>query len=122
MYPFLSLRGTVNAGLAYELLSKGCEVAGGAANPPVGEGLSYFAQGGKDQKNLGCTMDSHCLQFNPCLGEHVCSAGTCVQVPGTAPVCDDGKKVSNLSSTLFSSCMRLSEVLLTPMFSTFKPF
>ncbi|KAK1746751.1 subtilase family serine peptidase [Skeletonema marinoi] len=41
--------GRVNAGNAYELLKNGCEVAGGDSNPPAGEGLSYFALGGKDQ-------------------------------------------------------------------------
>jgi hypothetical protein len=40
-----------------------------------------------------------------------------VQVPGTAPVCDDGKKVSNLLSTLSSLWLwvllwRLARVLL----------
>ena len=46
---FISLRGIVNAGNAYELLKNGCEFAGGDSNPPAGEGLSYFALGGKDQ-------------------------------------------------------------------------
>ncbi len=110
-------RGTVNAGLAYELLSKGCEKAGGATEPPEGQELSYFANGGKHQKNLGCTSHEHCEQNNPCLGEFVCTAGACVQVPGTAPVCDDGKKVSNLLSTLSSLWLwvllwRLARVLL----------
>jgi hypothetical protein len=46
---FISLRGIVNAGNAYELLKNGCEFAGGDSNPPADEGLSYFALGGKDQ-------------------------------------------------------------------------
>ena len=49
VYSFISLRGRVNAGNAYELLKNGCEVAGGDSNPPAGEGLSYYALGGKDQ-------------------------------------------------------------------------
>jgi|SaaInl74LU_5_DNA_1037368.scaffolds.fasta_scaffold08638_3 hypothetical protein len=49
VYSFISLRGRVNAGNAYELLKNGCEVAGGDSNPPADEGLSYFALGGKDQ-------------------------------------------------------------------------
>jgi len=86
--------GLVNAGNAYELLSKGCDVAGGLADPPEGKELHDLALGGKFQKNVGCTLDEHCDQSNPCLGEFVCNAGTgtCEQVAGTAPVCDDGKK------------------------------
>mmetsp|Transcript_31703 Transcript_31703/g.54068 ORF Transcript_31703/g.54068 Transcript_31703/m.54068 type:complete len:1393 (-) Transcript_31703:224-4402(-) len=84
--------GIVNAGDAYELLKQGCEVAGGATNPPEGQELHDLALGGKDQKNVGCTLDEHCEQGNPCLGEFVCNAGTCEQVAGSAPVCDDGIK------------------------------
>uniref|UniRef100_A0A7S2LU14 subtilisin n=1 Tax=Skeletonema marinoi TaxID=267567 RepID=A0A7S2LU14_9STRA len=84
--------GIVNAGDAYELLKQGCEVAGGATDPPEGGELHDLALGGKDQKNVGCTIDAHCEQGNPCLGEFVCNAGTCEQVAGSAPVCDDGLK------------------------------
>lgn len=96
-HSIISFRGTVNAGNAYELLSKGCEVAGGLADPPDGKELSDLAQGGRFQKDEGCSIDAHCEQANPCLGEYVCNTGTgtCEQVAGTAPVCDDGKKVSS---------------------------
>mmetsp|Transcript_5909 Transcript_5909/g.8582 ORF Transcript_5909/g.8582 Transcript_5909/m.8582 type:complete len:1387 (+) Transcript_5909:150-4310(+) len=84
--------GTVNAGSAYDLLSKGCEVAGGVTDPPGDGELSDLAKGGKDQLDLGCTLDEHCDQSNPCLGTLQCIAGTCEQIAGSAPVCDDGKK------------------------------
>ena len=104
----LSLRGLVNAGNAYELLSKGCDVAGGLADPPEGKELHDLALGGKFQKHVGCTLDEHCDQSNPCLGEFVCNAGTgtCEQVAGTAPVCDDGKKVSSLPQLYLMYCSK----------------
>ena len=99
------LRGTVNAGKAYELLSKGCEVAGGVSDPPEGKELHDLALGGMFQKNEGCTLDEHCEQSNPCLGEFVCNVvnATCEQVAGSAPVCDDGIKVSSQSCGFYSS-------------------
>ena len=65
VYLFIS-RGIVNAGNAYELLSTGCETAGGLATPLNGQDLSDIANGGKDQKNEGCTLDAHCDQSNFC--------------------------------------------------------
>lgn len=106
-----SCRGTVNAGSAYDLLSKGCEVAGGVTDPPGDGELSDLAKGGKHQLDLGCTLDEHCDQSNPCLGTFQCIAGTCEQIAGSAPVCDDGKKVS----IRFKSFVTFHTLLLMPM-------
>ena len=56
--------GMVNAGLAYELLngSEGCEAGG--AFPAENQALSDMAQGGKDQKQIGCLIDAHCSDGN----------------------------------------------------------
>lgn len=111
----MTLRGIVNAGMAYDLLKQGCEVAGGLKDPTtVGEGLSSLALGGKDQLDVGCTKDEHCPSDNPCLGQFFCNAANaCELISNTKPVCNDNIKVRNLSSKLFflctspSSCSRL---------------
>ncbi len=108
-----SRRGTVNAGSAYDLLSKGCEVAGGVTDPPGDGELSDLANGGKDQLNVGCTLDEHCDQSNPCLGAFQCISGTCEPVAGSAPVCDDNLKVSISQTYLRAS------ILLMPMLTLF---
>ena len=73
----------MNAGHAYELLKTGCETAGGVGTPLHGQGLSDIANGGKDQKNVGCTLDAHCDQSNFCDTE----TSTCVPPP-----CPSGEK------------------------------
>lgn len=77
----LSLRGNVDAKAAYDLLESGCENAGGLAYPPSGN-LHDLAKGGKFQKDEGCTIDAHCDQFNPALGNYFCdtSTGSCERV------------------------------------------
>lgn len=83
--------GIVNAGRAYELLLLGCESAGGAY-PAVNQTLSDMAQGGKDQKDIGCTSDFQCTDENMCNGIRKCdlSTNTCYIEEGTEVVCDDG--------------------------------
>lgn len=90
--------GMVNAGLAYELLngSEGCEAGG--AFPAENQALSDMAQGGKDQKQIGCLIDEHCFDGNMCLGVQLCNvtSNTCYVEENTVPDCDDGIKVSSL--------------------------
>lgn len=88
--------GIVNAGKAYELLSQGCELAGGAHNDTVGIPLSEMSLGGQSQKQIGCIADDDCSDENLCLGTQKCNATSnmCYVEPGTAPVCDDGDLVS----------------------------
>jgi len=90
--------GMVNAGLAYELLngSEGCEAGG--AFPAENQALSDMAQGGKDQKQIGCLIDAHCSDANMCLGVQLCNvtSNTCYVQENTVPDCDDGVKVSFL--------------------------
>lgn len=94
VYSFFS-RGIVNAGYAYELLSTGCETAGGLATPLNDQELSDIAYGGKDQKNKGCTLDAHCDQFNFChveTSECVASPPTPTPPPTVPPPCPSGQK------------------------------
>lgn len=93
--------GIVNAGKAYDLLSQGCDVAGGLASLGDGSGLSDMALGGKDQKQVGCTLDSHCADENLCLGVQLCNttSNTCYVQENTVPDCDDGVKVRVCSTT-----------------------
>ena len=46
-----------------------------------------MALGGKDQKDEGCTLDVHCDQENPELGQFVChkSTGRCDAYTGPTP-------------------------------------
>ena len=91
--------GIVNAGLAYELLNgaEGCEAGG--ARPQEGQSLSEMAQGGKDQKQIGCLIDEHCADANMCLGVQLCNvtSNTCYVQENTTPDCDDNVKVSSPS-------------------------
>lgn len=85
----LSLRGIVNAGLAYELLQNGCEFAGGPSpDPAVGEKLSDKALGGRDQK--------------------------CAAV-----VCDDGLDVSNSSIIVIQTFLCMCPSLMYLKFALF---
>ncbi len=97
VYLFIS-RGIVNAGNAYELLSTGCETAGGLATPLNDKELSDIANGGKDQKNEGCTLDAHCDQSSFCHvgtseSECVASPPTPTTPPGPGTLCPSGQKI-----------------------------
>jgi len=79
--------GIVDAGAAYELLSNGCEEAGGKyPNTAAGQSLSEMALGGFEQKNIGCVNDQQCF-IGPSYGERECNLDTnvCFTTPGTAP-------------------------------------
>lgn len=95
--------GIVNAGRAYELLLLGCESAGGAY-PAVNQTLSDMAQGGKDQKDIGCTSDFQCTDENMCNGIRKCdlSTNTCYIEEGEV-FCIS---IADLSSTIFNSSDR----------------
>ncbi len=91
VYSFI-FRGIVNAGHAYELLKTGCETAGGVGTPPNGQQLSDIANGGKDQKNEGCTIDAHCDQSNFCYTEtSECVAAPPAPTPAPGAPCPSGQ-------------------------------
>ena len=88
--------GIVNAGKAYELLSQGCEIAGGSyPDAAANQTLSEMALGGSTQKQRGCLLDEHCYDANLCNGEQKCNlvSNTCYIVENSTPNCDDGVKV-----------------------------
>ena len=89
----LSLRGTVDAQAAYILLESGCEIAGGLKDPPSGKLPHDLAMGGKFQKDEGCTIDSHCDQFNPALGQSLCNTDTGSCERGVVPCTGVQKEV-----------------------------
>jgi len=87
--------GTVNAGNAYELLSLGCEQAGGAyPDKSSNQTLSMQALGGSDQKQMACFTDAQCHDANRCKGIQKCNlaSNTCFVEKDTVPICNDNKK------------------------------
>jgi len=97
--------GIVNAGAAYELLSRGCEEAGGKfPTTSAGQKLSDMALGGFEQKNIGCINDEQCY-VGPSYGVRRCnvSTNTCftdTASPPTTPSTPSPSKIPTPNNTL----------------------
>jgi len=111
--------GIVDAGAAYELLSKGCEEAGGKyPDIAAGQSLSDMALGGFEQMDIGCINDEQCPKLLN-FGERNCNLDTniCFTVEGTAPT-----PSPTPSPTQFAPCVdgkvRLTVELMTDGFPT----
>jgi hypothetical protein len=110
--------GIVNAGMAYELLSMGCEAAGGLG-AQEGVSLSQMALGGQEQKQIGCISDDQCADANMCLGVQLCNvtSNTCYVQENSAPNCDDGVKctIDTCDVSLYDGNNLQSMCVHTPM-------
>ena len=120
--------GIVNAGRAYERLkTKGCLDAGGAY-PNIASGISLADQalGGKNQKQLACTNDEHCIGARFCGGIQKCDVTTntcyvvddpCVDVgPFTlqAPYCS-GNNCYVTSGQMFNVKAKINDISITSL-------